>query len=73
MLILLFLTVNSCCLFIKATDLGKNFVLSEYDDIDKRILYTEDKCSGMGIEVVPMSVLEHAYNKRWIIAKSSGS
>lgn len=62
---------NSCCPFVKADDLGHGFVLSEYDHGDRRILYSKDKCSGTGIEVVPMSVLEYASNSRWIIARSS--
>lgn len=69
-IILLSSFISSCCGFIKADDLGQNFVLSEYDNVDRRILYSEDKCSGSGIEVVPMTVLEYAYNSKWIIAKS---
>ena len=67
------LLFNSCCLFIKADDLGHSFVLSEYDNVDRRILYSKEKCSGSGIEVVPMTVLEYANNSKWIIAKSSKS
>jgi hypothetical protein len=73
--LIVFLTLffNSCCLFIKADDLGHDFVLSEYDNVDRRIFYSKEKCSGSGIEVVPMTVLEHANNSKWIIAKSSKS
>ena len=67
------ISMNSCCPFIKADDLGHNFILSEYDVVDRRILYTNDKCSGSGIEVVPMTVLEYATNSKWIIAKSAKS
>ncbi|MFT4019362.1 MAG: hypothetical protein QM668_20525 [Agriterribacter sp.] len=72
-IVLLSSFISSCCGFIKADDLGQNFVLSEYDNVDRRILYSEDKCSGSGIEVVPMTVLEYAYNSKWIIAKSAKS
>jgi len=65
--------LSSCSGFIKEEDLGHNFVLSEYDEVDRRILYAEDPCSGNGIEVVPMTVLEYAKNLKWIIAKSGKS
>ncbi len=64
---------NSCCPFIKAEDLGNNFILSEYDNVDRRIIYSKEKCSGSGIEIVPMTVVEYANNSKWIIAKSSQS
>jgi hypothetical protein len=67
------LLFTSCCPFINANQLGNNFILSEYDNKDRRILYSEDKCSGSGIEIVPMTVLEYANNSRWIIAKSTGT
>jgi hypothetical protein len=44
--------------------------LSEYDNVDRRILFSEETCSGSGVEIVPMTVLEFAYNSQWIIAKS---
>ncbi|MBL7855912.1 MAG: hypothetical protein JNL17_16045 [Cyclobacteriaceae bacterium] len=44
--------------------------MSEYDTIDRRILYSKQSCSGSGIEIVPMTVLEYAYDSKWIIAKS---
>ena len=72
-IIFLALLFDSCCSLIKAEDLGNDFILSEYDNVDRRILYSKEKCSGSGIEVVPMTVLEYANNSRWIIAKSSGS
>lgn len=64
---------NSCCLFRKEENLGNNFYLSEYDNVDGRILYSEESCSNSGIEIVPMTVIEYAYNSNWIIAKSSAS
>jgi hypothetical protein len=63
----------SCCGFIKEEYLGNNFRLSEYDNVDRRILYSDEKCSGSGIEIVPMTVTEYAYNSKWIIAKSRAS
>ncbi|MBO9682011.1 MAG: DUF3997 domain-containing protein [Flavisolibacter sp.] len=64
---------NSCCPFIKEESLGNNFYLSEYDNVDRRILYSEESCSNSGIEIVPMTVTEYADNSKWIIAKSSAS
>lgn len=63
----------SCCPFITEQSLGNNFYLSEYDNVDRRILYSEESCSNSGIEIVPMTVTEYAYNSNWIIAKSSAS
>jgi hypothetical protein len=56
-LIVLSLLFSSCCPFIKAEDLGINFILSEYDNVDRRIIYSKEKCSGSGIEVEPMTVV----------------
>ena len=64
---------NSCCPFMKEDSLGNNFYLSEYDNVDRRILYSEESCSNSGIEIVPMTVTEYAYNADWIVAKSSAS
>ena len=64
---------SSCCPFITEQSLGNNFYLSEYDNVDRRILYSEESCSNSGIEIVPMTVTEYAYNSNWIIAKSSAS
>jgi len=63
-------TLNSCCLFIKEESLGNNLYLSEYDNVDRRILYSKESCSGSGVEIVPMTVLEYDYDSKWIIAKS---
>jgi hypothetical protein len=67
------LFTQSCCGFIKEEHLGNNFRLSEYDNVDRRILYSEEKCSGSGIEIVPMTVTEYAKDSKWIIAKSRTS
>lgn len=67
------ISYNSCCPFIKEENLGNNFYLSEYDNVDRRILYSEESCSNSGIEIVPMTVTEYAYNSNWVIAKSSAS
>ncbi len=64
---------NSCCPFKKAESLADNFYLSEYDDVDRRVLYSEESCSNPGIEIIPMTVTEYAHNSNWIIAKSSAS
>jgi hypothetical protein len=64
---------NSCCPLIKENNLGNNFYLSEYDNVDRRILYSEKSCGNSGIEIVPMTVKEYAYDSNWIIAKSSPS
>jgi hypothetical protein len=63
-------TVYSCCPFIKEENLGNNVYLSEYDNVDIRILYSKESCSGSGLEIVPMTVLEFNYDSNWIIAKS---
>ena len=69
------LIFHSCddCGFIKEESLGNNFVLSEYDNVDRRILYSEKGCSGSGIDIVPMTVTEYANDSKWIIAKSRTS
>ena len=69
------LIFHSCddCGFIKEESLGNNFVLSEYDNVDRRILYSEKRCSGSGIDIVPMTVTEYAIDSKWIIAKSRTS
>ncbi|CAN5202700.1 hypothetical protein BH20BAC1_BH20BAC1_14660 [soil metagenome] len=64
---------HCCCGFIKEEHLGNNFMLSEYDNVDRRVLYSEERCSGSGIEIVPMTVTEYANDSKWIIAKSRTS
>ncbi len=59
--------------FIKEERLGNNFILSEFDNVDRRIFYCQTSCSGSGIEIVPMTVTEYAQDKKWIIAKSRTS
>jgi len=66
----LFSILSSCCPFIKEEPLGNNLYLSEYDNLDRRILYSKESCSGSGVEIVPMTVLEYSYDSEWIIAKS---
>jgi len=61
--------ISSCCLTIKEKHLGNNLYLSEYDNSDRIIVYSKEKCSGGGIVIVPMTVTEYAYDKKWIIAK----
>lgn len=63
--------LNSCCFGIKEKYLGNNIYLSEYDNVDRRILFQEKRCTKSGIEIVPMTILEIAYNSEWIIAKSA--
>jgi hypothetical protein len=67
------LFLHSCCWSVKEDHLGKNFRLSEYDNVDRRILYSEKRCSVSGIEIVPMTVTAYAYDSKWIIAKSRTS
>jgi len=61
--------ISSCCLTIKEKHLGNNLYLSEYDNADRIIVYSKEKCSGGGIVIVPMTVTEYAYDTKWIIAK----
>ena len=63
-------TLQSCCPFIKEEHLGNNLYLSEYDNVDRRILYSKESCAASGVEIVPMTVLEYDYDSKWIIAKS---
>lgn len=63
--------LQSCCLTIKEEKLGQNFILSEYDNADRIIIYSTENCSGSGIEIVPRTVFEYGYDDHWIIAKSS--
>ena len=67
------LFLHSCCWSVKEDHLGKNFRLSEYDNVDRRILYSEERCSVSSIEIVPMTVTAYAYDSKWIIAKSRTS
>jgi hypothetical protein len=67
------LCIYGCCGFTKEESLGNKFRLSEYDNIDRRILYSEEKCSRSGIEIVPMTVIAYANDSKWIIAKSNTS
>lgn len=64
------LTLKSCCIGVKEEYLGSNMYLSEYDIIDRKILYQTSSCATSGVEIVPMTVLEISYDDNWIIAKS---
>ena len=66
----LLIVLNSCCFGTKENHLGNNIYLSEYDNVDRRILYKTEKCANTGSEIVPMTVLEISNNSEWIIAKS---
>ena len=66
----LLIVLNSCCFGTKENHLGNNIYLSEYDNVDRRILYKKTKCANPGEEIVPMTVLEISHNSEWIIAKS---
>lgn len=58
---------ESCCPFLKEENLGNNFYLSEYDNVDRRILYSEESCSNSGMEIVPMTVTEYAYTQTGLL------
>ena len=64
------MVLQSCCIRAKEDYLGNNIYLSEYDNVDRRILYQEESCATSGVEIVPMTVMEIAHNSEWIIAKS---
>ena len=64
------IALSSCCIGAYEEYLGNNMYLSEYDNIDRRILYQEYECASSGIEIIPMTVLEIAHNENWIIAKT---
>ncbi|WP_299444307.1 hypothetical protein [uncultured Aquimarina sp.] len=66
----LLFVLNSCCFEAKENHLGNNIYLSEYDNVDLRILYQKESCAQSGVEIVPMTILEIAHNSEWIIAKS---
>ncbi len=73
-IILIFLTIvtvsNSCCIGAKEVYFGNNIYLSEYDNVDRRLLYQARSCATSGVEIVPMTVLEIANNDEWIVAKT---
>jgi len=64
---------SSCDFGVNEIFLGNNLYLSEYDCVDRRILYQTKKQSNSGVEIIPMTVSEFAYNKNWIIVKSNDS
>jgi hypothetical protein len=63
-------SISSCCIGAKEDYLGNNIYLSEYDIVDRRILYQTESCAVSGVEIVPMTVLEISHDNKWIIAKS---
>jgi hypothetical protein len=67
--LILVILLNSCCIGAKENYLGNNIYLSEYENVDRRILYQTESCAIGSVEIVPMTVLEIAYNNKWIIAK----
>ncbi|KAB5486892.1 MULTISPECIES: hypothetical protein [Flagellimonas] len=64
------IVLNSCCFGTNENHLGNNIYPSEYDNVDRRILYKKEKCANTGTEIVPMTVLEISHNSEWIIVKS---
>lgn len=64
------MVLNSCCFGTKENHLGNNIFLSEYDNVDRRILFKREKCADTGVEIIPMTVSEISHNSEWIIAKS---
>jgi hypothetical protein len=72
--ILIVIIINllySCCFSVNEKQLGKNLYLSEYDNVDRRILYSKERCTGNGIELIPMTVTEFSYNTNWVLAKTN--
>ena len=69
-LLILVILLNSCCIGAKEDYLGNNIYLSEYDNVDRRILYQTESCATSGVEIIPMTVLEIANNDKWIIVKT---
>lgn len=68
--LILVISLNSCCIGAKENYFGNNIYLSEYDNVDRRILYQTESCATSGDEIVPMTVLEIADNDKWILAKT---
>ena len=70
LLLSLLFTFNSCCIGAKEDYLGNNIYLSEYNNIDRRILYQKGEYAPTSVEIIPMTVLEMAHNSEWILAKT---
>ena len=64
------IALSSCCFSAKENYLGNNLYLSEFDNLDRSILYQTEPCAGSGVELVPMTVTEMAYNDKWIFVKT---
>lgn len=56
---LLLFALESCEFGAKEEYLGNNLYLSEYDCVDRRILYQLKKQSVSGVEIVPMTVFRN--------------
>ena len=69
-ILILVISLNSCCIGAKENYLGNNIYLSEYDNVDRIIIYQTESCTTSGVKIVPMTVLEIADNRKWIIAKT---
>ncbi len=69
-LLILVISLNSCCIGAKEDYLGNNIYLSEYDNVDRRIIYQTESCTNRGVVIIPMTVLEIAHNDKWIIVKT---
>jgi len=69
----LFITISSCKFSAKEKHLENNLYLSEYDSVDRRILYQIEKQVVSGVEIVQMTVSEIDHNSDWIIAKTTDS
>ena len=69
-IIIIVFSLHSCCVGAKEDYLGNNIYLSEFDNIDRRILYQTESCATSGVEIIPMTVLEIGSNNKWIVAKT---
>ena len=68
--LIIIISLNSCCIGAKEDYLGNNIYLSEYDNVDRRILYQTESCATSGVEIVPGTVIEIGNNDKWIVAKT---
>lgn len=69
-LLIIAISLNSCCFGAKEDYLGNNIYLSEFDNVDRRILYQTESCATSGVEIIPMTVLEIGRNNKWIVVKT---
>jgi len=68
--LIIIISLNSYCIGAKEDYLGNNIYLSEYDNVDRRILYQTESCATSGVEIVPGTVIEIGNNDKWIVAKT---